>query len=106
MTPIAEIACSTAAVKSHLLDAFSRGLDECLAAPPKTSAGAETTTWEVVLSMGRELLTALLTLACRRTFEAATADVEQVRLRLDDDYSLAASIELLVEAVARLDKAG
>ena len=88
MTPARDFACSVDAVKTLLLETFSRVLDDCLASAPSTSREAEAMTWRALLTLGRDLLTSLLTLACRRVFESATATEEKVRLRLDDDYWL------------------
>ena len=88
MTPAPEIAYSATAVKSLLLNQFSKMLDDVLEAAPDTSRDAEAATWRVLLELGRELLGALLTLACRAVFETASAPEPKARLRLDDDYWL------------------
>ena len=88
MTPAPEVAYTAVAVKSLLLDQFSRKLDDVLASAPGTSRDAEALTWRVLLEVGRELLRALLTLACRAVFEGTAGTSPKSRLRLDDDYWL------------------
>jgi hypothetical protein len=88
VTPAPETACPGVAVKAQLLASFEAKLDECLSSRPVDERSAELATWAMLLPMGSELLTSLLTLACRRAFEEASAGEEKVRLRLDDDYHL------------------
>jgi hypothetical protein len=83
-----ETACPIPAVKTQLLASFATTLDECLSAPPIDERSAELAVWKTILTVGAELLTTLLTLACRRAFEDASAGGDKVRLRLDDDYHL------------------
>jgi len=83
-----ETACPIAAVKTQLLANFKASLDGCLSAPPMDERSAELAVWKTVLAVGSELLTTLLSLACRRAFEEASLGQEKVHLRLDDDYHL------------------
>lgn len=88
MTPAAEIAWTADQVKPLLLASFAEQLDTCLADAPANARAAEESVWRLALTLGRELLGSLLTLLCRKAFEAATVAQDAVRLRLDRDYWL------------------
>lgn len=88
MTPAAEIAWTADQVKPLLLASFADQLATCLADAPASSREAEESVWRLMLSVGRDLLASLLTMLCRRAFEAATTEQDAVRPRLDRDYWL------------------
>lgn len=94
MTTPLQITRSPLAVKADIVNTFSNAVDRLFTDVPNGGRGIELAVWKVLLEVGRELLTALLTLACWRASEPAFTATPAARLRLDEDYSLNQSTTL------------
>lgn len=88
-----QITAAGADVNAHLGKLLSERISELLQLTDATPRDLEKAVWSVVLELGRELLTALLALACWRVTQQETRGRE-VRLRMDADYVLSQSTTL------------
>ena len=73
-------------IKRALVTAFSKGVTHLLDGDTKTGRAAELSVWELLVTVGRRLLEALLASACWDITENATQDLPAVRRRRDKDY--------------------
>lgn len=87
VTAPAQIARCTDPVKAHLLELLEESLEDMLLDESSSPRGMEEAVWELLIRLGRELLTALLARACSRATARATRGATP-RLRLDDDYTI------------------
>jgi len=94
VTTPAPITRSPSTVKAALVDTFRNALDRLFSDVPTGGRAIELAVWAVLLEVGRELLTALLTLACWEASEPAFTATPAARLRLDPDYQLSQSTTL------------
>lgn len=93
MTAPSLISHDRAIVKAHLVDRFAEAIEPLLDAAwtgPLSARDAERRTWEVLLIVGRLVLTAVFAAMCRRESEEALAVagrvLADVKVRMDDDY--------------------
>ena len=93
MTACPQIARCPESVKSHLCSMFEESLDKLLFDDSLTPRGMEEAVWALLIQVGRELLTALLMMACWRVAARATKG-RAVRYRLDKDYIISHSTTL------------
>ncbi|PIE17412.1 MAG: hypothetical protein CSA65_08950 [Proteobacteria bacterium] len=100
MTALSQNARDTDSVKAHLRERFAALLDDLVRdADGLTGRGLEESVWEVLTELGRELLSAMLALACWSAARADGVEKRAVRLRLDRDYWLTQTTTLGVVSV-------
>ena len=93
VTAPAQIARCPESVKSHLRSLFEDAVTDLLIDDTMNARRIEEAVWDVLVAVGRELLTTLLTMACWRATSKATKGATP-RLRLDDDYTLSLTTTL------------
>ncbi|NDK16899.1 MAG: hypothetical protein GW911_33140 [Armatimonadetes bacterium] len=88
MTTLPQITRSPSSVKLLLVKLFEDAVDELIADLPADGRAIELAVWKALLAVGREMLTALLSMACWRVSEPAVTATPGARLRLDGNYRL------------------
>lgn len=89
MTALSQIARTKALVKSHILAVVEEQVDALLDTSDDLGGRAvEMAVWDVLCAVGREVLSAVLALACWSATAAEKVVERGLRLRLDRDYWL------------------
>ena len=89
MTALSQIARTKASVKAHILALVEERVDVLLDRSDELAGRAlEMAVWDVLCAVGRELLSAVLALACWSATAADNVVERGLRLRLDRDYWL------------------
>jgi len=89
VTALSQIARTKASVKAHILAVVEEQVDALLDTSDDLGGRTlEMAVWDVLCAIGRELLSAVLALACWSATAAANVVERGLRLRLDRDYWL------------------